>query len=108
MSGKDDALNIIDNLLLRAETISSMLYSQNEKEAMEKLAFFMEDITVLVEWLLSNQYEKEDSVFALNNELRQIVSAFERKDPFLAADILNANIVMLLQDWEGNLRERTN
>jgi hypothetical protein len=108
MSEKQDAINIIENLLLRAETISSMLYNQHGKEVMVKLSFFMEDITILVEWLLGHQYEQEDSVIALNNEMRQIVSAFERKDPFLAADIINTNVVVLLQDWEEMLRETTN
>ncbi|WP_284643224.1 hypothetical protein [Paenibacillus silviterrae] len=90
---------LIQNLITRIDEICNDL----ESDDVDRLIFWIEDLSVLTESMviLSQNKEVEIDVALFNEKVEMLLNKFEDQDYIYVADILKFEIKPLLTYWDG-------
>jgi hypothetical protein len=98
---KNTLIELIDNLVIRVESIKDLFHHNEIQEGLNRLYIFTEDVTALTEGLaVIDPDQSKFRIADINQQLNDVLTAFESHDPLYAADILEQEIIPLLMYWK--------
>ncbi len=103
---KLDMRLLVDNLILRIESIVQLLHNNEGSESHVRLAYLAEDITVLIQSAqLFRDTHIQFDLGELNEKLGMIIEQMEMKDQLFLADLLIFELKPLFEYWSEQLQD---
>lgn len=100
----------LDNLIGGVKKVANYIEQGEEEKGVELISYIADGI----EWLLSavnltqEVHEGSVNIGAINEKLEEIVEALENEDYVLVGDLFNYEILPILEDIQGNIRNVVN
>ncbi len=96
----------IKNTIDKVQEIVDLFYQQNDKDALEKLAVTLEDMTITIDNLMA--YKTENPDFEIDEQkicsiLNDAMGALQSDDKVLMADILQYDFIEYISELVENM-----
>lgn len=100
----------LDNLIKGIEDISELIQAGKEFEAINKIPQIIDGIDyILKAIILTKDIHKESiDLGSLNEQLEQIIEAFENEDYILIGDLFNYELLPIMENIHEGIRKTLN